>query len=111
MTGPNRRVRVVCRPAAAAGFALCGLEAHHAKDAAEAAARVRELSADPKCGVVLVDDPLYQALPSELKARWDRAASPLVAPFPVPAWGAREAAEEYVLELLRAAIGYRVRAR
>ncbi len=111
MTGPNRRVRVVCRPATAAGFALCGLEAHHARDAAEAAARLRELAADPKCGIVLVDDLLYRGLPAELKARYDRTLTPLVAPFPVPAWGAQEAAEEYVLGLLRAAIGYRVRAR
>lgn len=111
MSGPNRRVHVVCRPATAAGFQLCGLEPQLARDGVEAAARLKELAADPKCGVVLVDDLLYRALPAELKARYDRAASVLVAPFPVPAWGEQEAAEEYVLGLLRAAIGYRVRAR
>lgn len=111
MSGPNRRVRVVCRPATAAGFALCGVAVELARDADQAAGRLRELAADPKCGVVLVDELLYRALPAELKARYDRAVSPLVAPFPVPQWGEREAAVEYVLGLLQAAIGYRVRAR
>lgn len=111
MTATSRRVRVVCRPATAPGFALCGLDAEVASDAVEAARRLRALARDPKCGIVLVDELLYGALPAELKARYDRSPSPLVAPFPVPAWGEKEAAEEYVLGLLRAAIGYRVRAR
>ena len=107
----HRRVRAVCRTALAPAFALASLDVELADDAPAAAERIRALAADPKTGVVLVDDVLYRALPGELKARLDRAELPVVAPFPSPAWDEREAAEEYVLGLLRAAIGYRVRAR
>ncbi len=107
----HRRVRAVVRPALAGAFALASLDAEVAEDAPRAVERLKALAADPKTGIVLVDEVLYRALPSELKARFDRAALPVVAPFPAPSWDEKEAAEEYVLGLLRAAIGYRVRAR
>jgi hypothetical protein len=44
-------------------------------------------------------------------ARLDRQAPPVVAPVPGPLWDARRDAEAYIMEVLRQAIGYRVRAR
>jgi hypothetical protein len=44
-------------------------------------------------------------------ARLDRQALPVVAPVPGPSWDARRDAEAYIMEVLRQAIGYRVRAR
>lgn len=110
-TPTGRRVRIVCRPATATAFALAGLEVELAVDAGQAAACLKRLAAEGKTGVVLVDEPLYRALSTELRVRFDRAVQPLVAPFPAPAWDEAAAAEEYVLGLLRQAIGYRVRAR
>ena len=74
------RVRVLCRPPLAAGFRLAGLTPIEAQD------------------------------PEEGGRRLAREPLPLVVPFPGPAWGPpREGAEAYIAELLRRAIGYRVR--
>jgi vacuolar-type H+-ATPase subunit F/Vma7 len=104
-------VRVLCRPALAPGFALAGLDVVRAADGSAAASALRRLEGERDLGMVLVDDVLYRALPSELKARFDRQALPVVAPFPSPAWDEASEAEAYVLEILRQAIGYRVRPR
>jgi vacuolar-type H+-ATPase subunit F/Vma7 len=104
-------VRVVCRPSLAAGFELAGLTVTRAVDAGAAGDYLRRLASDPRVGVVLVDDGLYRLLPTDLKARLDRQALPVVAPIPAPDWDARIAAETYILEILRQAIGYRVRPR
>lgn len=105
------RVRVVTRPALAAGFELAGLAVTRADDAASAAEAVKRWAADPDVGVVLVDDGLYGALPRELLRRLDRQALPVVASVPTPRWDERSEAEAYILDILRQAIGYRVRPR
>jgi vacuolar-type H+-ATPase subunit F/Vma7 len=104
-------VRVVCRPQLAPGFELAGLSVDLAVDGLAAAEVVRHLAADPKCGIVLVDSVLHRALPDELLTRLERQTFPLVAPIPAPAWDEAAEAEAYVLEILRQAIGYRVRPR
>ena len=43
--------------------------------------------------------------------RLDREALPVIAPVPAPRWDERSEAEAYILEILRQAIGYRVRPR
>jgi vacuolar-type H+-ATPase subunit F/Vma7 len=95
-------VRVVCRPELAAGFELAGLRADTAVDAPRRAG-------DPAVGIVLVDERLHRALPADVVRRLERLERPLVTTFPGPRFAAAEAAEEVVVELLRRAIGYRVR--
>jgi vacuolar-type H+-ATPase subunit F/Vma7 len=104
-------VRVVCRPAFASGFELAGLGVTRVADAAAAADVMRSLLADTEAGVLLIDEGLYRALPHDLVSRFDRQALPVVAPIPTPDWDTRAAAESYILEILRQAIGYRVRPR
>jgi vacuolar-type H+-ATPase subunit F/Vma7 len=104
-------LRVICPPALAAGFELAGLRVTRAADATAAAAELRRLLTDPHAGVVLIDEGLYRALPHDLVTRLDRQALPVLAPIPAPAWDERPAAESYILEILRQAIGYRVRPR
>ncbi|MDP1825453.1 MAG: V-type ATP synthase subunit F [Archangium sp.] len=104
-------VRVVCRPQLAPGFELAGVTVDVALDGPGAAEVLRRLAAEPKNGIVLVDDVLHRALPDELRARLERQPRPLVTPFPAPAWDEAAEAEAYVLEILRQAIGYRVRPR
>ena len=104
-------VRVVCRPELAAGFELAGLAVTRAADAGEATRAVAQLAADERVGVVLIDDGLFRALPAELTTRLERQALPIVAPVPAPDWDARRAADTYILDILRQAIGYRVRPR
>lgn len=108
MTGD---VRLLARPALAPALALAGLPVLEAGTGAEAAKRLDELRRDPKAGVLLVEDALYDALPEETRREIAAAPLPMVVPFPGPVWAARPPAEEYVVELLRRAIGYRVKIR
>lgn len=111
MTSESGLVRVVCRPQLVAGFELAGVTADAAVDGLAAAEVLRRLSAEPQNGIVLLDSVLHRALAPEVSARLERQARPLVTPFPAPAWDQAAEAEAYVLEILRQAIGYRVRPR
>jgi vacuolar-type H+-ATPase subunit F/Vma7 len=102
-------VRVVCRPEIAAGFELAGLHPGTATDGASTRAELAALASDPGVGIVLLEDRLQRALPPDLVQRLERQPRPLIAIFPSPRFGATEAAEEALLEVLRRAIGYRVR--
>ena len=105
----NRAVHVLCRPAVAPGFRLAGIATLAAAGAEEATAALARLRADPSVGVVLIEDALHAEL-----AAADREAEglPALVPFPGPAWaGPEDAAEARVLEILRRAIGYRVKLR
>jgi vacuolar-type H+-ATPase subunit F/Vma7 len=74
---------------------------------------VRRLLAAPDMaglGVLLVEDSFYHALPPLARRTMARRPLPMVVPFPGPAWSALpEAPESFIAELLRQAIGYRVR--
>lgn len=105
-------VRVVCRPEIAAGFALAGLTVLPATSAAGAASDLGHLLQQSEIGVVLMEQDYYDALPAELRATVARRALPMLVPFSGPVW--EKAAEDvgaYIVELLRQAIGYRVRLR
>ncbi len=108
----SHRVRVVSRPDVSAGFGLAGLRAIEATAAPEAGQRLRELRDDPAVGVILVEHTLYDGLPDDVRRVFGRRPLPMVVPFPGPAWAERpEGAEEYIVELLRQVVGYRVRLR
>lgn len=104
-------VRVLCRPATASGFGLAGIVADIADDEGVVESTLRSIMQRPDVGVVLLEESLYGNLAPELRAMVDRVAQPIVVPFPGPAWRAVASAEEQVVELLRRAIGYRVRLR
>ena len=108
----NYTVAVLCRPEVAAGFGLAGLAPRDAPDGAAAEQHLAELLADPGVGVVLAQQRLYDELPADTKRRLARRPLPLVVPFPDPGWmTGRDAAEAYIVELLRQVVGYRVRLR
>jgi len=104
-------VRVVCRPAVAPGFALAGLQADSLGPDESFETLFAGFAHQPEVGVVLLQEEIYDGLPEEVRGRLDRSAHPVVVPFPGPAWEALAPAEERVIELLRRAIGYRVRLR
>jgi vacuolar-type H+-ATPase subunit F/Vma7 len=95
----------------AAGFELAGLAVTRADDGPSAAETIKRWAVDADVGIVFVDDALYRALPRDLLTRLDRQALPVIAPVPSPQWDERSEAEAYILEILRQAIGYRVRPR
>ena len=109
----SHEVRVLCRPAVAVGFRLASLRVHTAPDAAAATERLASLRRDPAVGLVLIEDALHDALPPEAAdTRASATTLPIVVPFPGPSWKAPgSAAEARILEILRRALGYRVRLR
>jgi vacuolar-type H+-ATPase subunit F/Vma7 len=105
-------VRVVCPPEVAAGFALAGLHTSSAGTLAEGNDFVKELLSRPDVGVILLEERLHAALSNETRRELARRPLPIVVPFPGPSWVPRPAGpDSYILELLRQAIGYRVRLR
>jgi len=107
----TRKLRVVCRPASLEGFGVAGVRALAAGDASECALLLERLAAEPDVGVVLVEDSLWRALSDPLRARLERRAVPVIVPFPGPRSEGAPAAEAELVEMLRRAIGYRVRLR
>jgi vacuolar-type H+-ATPase subunit F/Vma7 len=105
----SSRVRVLCRPGVAQGFGLAGLVADAVPPELDPSPRLEEALQQPEVGVVLIEESIFDALSPDTKARLERSTQPLVVPFPGPSWSTGRAAEERVVELLRHAIGYRVR--
>jgi vacuolar-type H+-ATPase subunit F/Vma7 len=107
----TQTLRVVCRPALQDGFSLAGVNSVAAGDPIEAAAVLTSLVDQPELGVLLVEEELYLGLPEPLRDTLERRPLPVVVPFPGPRRGERPSAEAALVELLRRAIGYRVRLR
>lgn len=104
-------VRVLASPAIAAGFRLAGLSAVDV-DVVESRATEQLLAtvARPNVGILVVEQSLLDAIPDDVRMEIEHRILPIIVPMPTPNWGAtRSDAEAYILELLRRAIGYRVR--
>jgi vacuolar-type H+-ATPase subunit F/Vma7 len=104
------RIMVLCRPAVAAGFRLAGFDPLMAENPADGARHLAALLDEPEAGVVLVQEDFYAALPSAAHRGLARRSLPLVVPFPAPRLlPVAESPDAFIAELLRQAIGYRVR--
>lgn len=104
-------VRAICGREAALGVALAGLSPIEATTGADAAAALGRLARTPgKGGVVLIEQALYDALPAAARRQIRKDGAPILVPFPGPASLAAGAApEQELLEVLRRAVGYRMR--
>jgi vacuolar-type H+-ATPase subunit F/Vma7 len=61
--------------------------------------------------VIFVEESLHRALPEKLRAALERRVLPMVVPFPGPRTEPGPSVEEELVEMLRSAIGHRVRLR
>ncbi len=105
-------VRVVCGAEASTGFLLAGLDVIEVAEEEEGALRLAILMEQSKVGVALMEDYLYEGLGEDLIRDLGRRVLPMVVPFPGPGRkGGLTGPEEYIVEMLRQAIGYRVRLR
>lgn len=103
------RVRVLASPAVATGFRLAGVPATDVLDASDASAQLQRAAASD-VGVLLVEQSLFDGVPAAVRAELERSALPLLVPIPSPNWTTTSArAEDYILDMLQRAIGYRVR--
>lgn len=107
----SERIRTLARPELAAGFALAGVPSVEASTPATGAAELRALADDPEVGVVLIEEEFARKLPDELQRALAKRPLPIVVPFPSATWQEGPAVDQYIVELLRQVIGYRVRLR
>jgi len=104
------RVRVMAFTATAAGYRLAGLTTEEIATTADAGSRLAAAAADPDIGIILIEQALLDAVPPAVRRAVDRRPLPIIVPIPPPNWAhAANDAESYIVELLRRAIGYRVR--
>ena len=104
-----KRLAVITSPGLSAGFALAGVPVVEAADGRDAASRIQRAVEEMNAGVVIIDEPLYADLPEDFRRALNRSATPVVIPVPGPDWAEGASAHEYIVEILRRAIGYRVR--
>ncbi|RLB39793.1 MAG: hypothetical protein DRH30_09345 [Deltaproteobacteria bacterium] len=105
----GQRLVVIASPGLSSGFALAGVPVFEATDGIDAARQIDRVVADLNAGVIMIDEPLYDDLPDEARRDLQRSALPVVIPVPGPAWTTESTAHEYIVEILRRAIGYRVK--
>ena len=108
----THNVVVLCRPEVAAGSMLAGLRPVEVESPVEGAALLSRLAERPEVGLVLVEDSIHQSLNEDTRRDLARRPLPMVVPFPGPSgMTAGVESDQYIVELLRRAIGYRVRLR
>jgi vacuolar-type H+-ATPase subunit F/Vma7 len=103
------RLAVITSPGLSAGFALAGVTVFEATDSIDIVKLIHQLVNDLNAGVILVEETLYRDLADEVRRGLQRSIFPVVIPVPGPDWTAESTAHEYIMEILRRAIGYRVR--
>ena len=102
----------IARAGLAEGLGLAGVRFAAVADEREGAERLAELVMAAAPRALLVEDSLLEALPPAARRRLARQMLPVVLSVPGPqrALG-RARAEEEILEILRQAVGYRLRLR
>jgi vacuolar-type H+-ATPase subunit F/Vma7 len=105
-------VHVICGRDAALGLGLAGLAPVVVDSGPAAATAIEALADEPaRGGIVLIEQALYDALPTGVRRQLRRDGTPIMMPFPSPGLPTGIAPEHELLEILRRAIGYRVRLR
>jgi vacuolar-type H+-ATPase subunit F/Vma7 len=104
-------VQVICSAPVAAGFRLAGIPVLEVADPAVGVDAVRKRLQGHAEEVLLVEQGIYDALGEAEGRALARRPLPLVVPFPGPRWlpVSATSSESFIAELLRQAIGYRVR--
>jgi vacuolar-type H+-ATPase subunit F/Vma7 len=105
----DQRLVVIASPGLSAGFALAGVPVFEARDGSDAVKQIDHLVDQENTGIIIIDEPLYREIPEEIRRALQRSALPIVIPVPGPDWTTEATAHEYIVEILRRAIGYRVR--
>jgi V/A-type H+-transporting ATPase subunit F len=103
------RFKIVTRPGDGLGFRLAGaaVEEIGKGDVAE---RFKAILADPRLGVLAVEEELLGQVPQPLLEKIGGEGVPVLLPFTLPRrWREVGRGEEYVATLIRRAIGYHVK--
>jgi vacuolar-type H+-ATPase subunit F/Vma7 len=107
MTDPQ--LVVLATPGTSVGFALAGVPTVEIADRANTLAEVTRLIDGAEAEVVIIEESLYQDLAPDVRRGFGRLTQPVIIPVPGPSWSEESNAHEYIVDILRRAIGYRVR--
>ncbi|MEQ1690318.1 MAG: V-type ATP synthase subunit F [Gemmatimonas sp.] len=106
-------VRAATSPALAPGFRLAGMlvdEINLGDDATAIGEQLELCARRAETGILLIEQTLFDAAPDLFKRALEQRALPIIVPIPSAGFVPTErGAEDYILDLLRRAIGYRVR--
>ena len=102
-----KKIIFMTPPDAEPGFLLAGI-AHQIIEAADAGAALREATADPDAGLVVLDERLFVSLGEEALREVEKGWTGIVLVMPSPEKLPSEK-EDYAARLIRRAIGYHVR--
>ncbi|BDG06097.1 V-type ATP synthase subunit F [Anaeromyxobacter oryzae] len=112
VVGPAReealRLVVAVRPADALGFQLAGAPVEPVAPGEEGDA-VRRLLAEPRTGVLAIEERVLAAIPPRLLARARARGLPVILPFALPRGPGEARGSAYVAALVRRAVGYGVK--
>jgi vacuolar-type H+-ATPase subunit F/Vma7 len=105
----GQQLVVIASSGLSAGFGLAGVRVVEAASGQDAAREIARVADAPDAGVVIIEEPLYREIPEDVRRGFTRSPVPVVIPVPGPDWASEVTAHEYIVEILRRAIGYRVR--
>ena len=100
---------VIANPGLSTGFALAGVRVFDASSGQDAASVIAKLQEELEDRVIIIEQPLYDEIPEDARRNFERSPLPVVIPVPAPDWTTESTAHEYIVDILRRAIGYRVR--
>lgn len=105
-----RTCRVIADEDSAVGFRLAGVEAAAVAGPQEAERLLRAWVDEGECSLIIVAQRFLEAFSDTTRRRLERLSLPIVVPLPLsPAWQREERSEDYILALIRRAIGFQMR--
>lgn len=103
-------VRAVASPASASGYRLAGVPTDAVSRDDDIGRLLLARVGEPGLGILIVEQRLLESAPPSVRRDIERRPVPIIVPVPSPEPGRPPAdAEGLIVELLRRAIGYRVK--
>ncbi len=102
-----KKIAFMTPPDADLGFSLAGVP-QYVVDANEAESTLKEITAGPENGLIMIDERLMQGIPEERVRELEKSWSGILLVMPSPIKPSADV-EDYAARLIRRAIGYHVR--
>ena len=101
---------VITTPDLAPGFELAGVETFAVESVEQAETTLNQLMADEEASLIVVRQGLLEAMNARLQRRVGRSFQPVVVAIPggIPALTAGGKRQQYLTDLIRRAIGFRI---
>ncbi len=110
MTVSVKNIMALLSPEGALGFHLTGVETVEVKVKGEVANFLSDEEEHKEVGVLIVEEKLLVEVPDEIIRRIKRRGVPVIVPIHIPEeWQSTGVAEDYIANLIKSAIGYRLK--